>query len=138
MPTSRIFYRHSEVPESLEARANMPVVWRAPGSQTYIVVTPVYAIAGNAIVNMINAVALQVHAHISNIGDGPISGGNFGWNGDNGLILNAWSANNHQTTYGVLGAAIKALASYFEAHEYGRATFLIYDGENQVGEGIIG
>lgn len=87
---------------------------------------------------MINAAALYLYSYVSNGADGPLSGGHFNWNGENGLVLNAWGANNHQTTYGVLGAAIKALTSYFDAHGYGRATFLIFDGPNQVGEGIVG
>lgn len=87
---------------------------------------------------MIDAAALYLYSYVSKLGDGPLSGGHFGWVGDNGLVLNAWGANNHQTTYGVLGAAIKALSGYFDAHGYGRATFLIYDGQNQVGEGIVG
>lgn len=114
------------------------MIWRVHGSQTYVSITPIYDIGGVAIVRMIDAAAMYLYSYVSNGHDGPLSGGHFSWNGANGLILNAWGANNHQTTYSVLGAAIKALAGYFDANGYGRATFLIYDGQNQVGEGIIG
>ena len=139
MPTSSISDHRSAVSDGLEVRVDTkPVLWRAQGSQTYVSITPVYQIGGNAIMNMVDAAALYVYSYVSNLGDGPISGGHFSWEGDQGLVLNAWSANNHQTTYGVLGAAIKALTSYFNAHGYGRVTFLIFDGKNQVGEGIVG
>lgn len=138
-PTPSISDRRSAVVESIELRTDpKPEIWRAQGSQTYIAITPVYRIGGAAIVQMIDAAAMQVYSYLSDVGDGPIRGGHFSWDGDHGLSLNAWSANNHQTTYGVLEAAIRALTSYFHAHGYGRATFLIYDGKNQVGEGIVG
>ena len=134
-----MYDRRSLASGSLEPRAGTnTVLWCAPGSSTYVVLTPVYSIGGNAIVQMIEAASTYVYSYISNMGDGPISGGNFGWVGEGGLVLNAWSANNHQTTYGVLGAAIGAISNYFDQNGYGRATFTIFDGENEVGEGFVG
>ena len=44
---------------------------------------------------------------------------------------------HHQLTWGVLGAAMEALISEMGANGYGPASFLIFDGQNQVGEGLI-
>ncbi|KAA6408955.1 MAG: hypothetical protein FRX48_07299 [Lasallia pustulata] len=47
--------------------------------------------------------------HIATVGDGALANGVFNYMGDHGLELNVRNANNHQTTYGVLGAACAAL-----------------------------
>lgn len=56
----------------------------------------------------------------------------------NGLVLSIANANNHQTTWGVLGAAIFAIGDYMnENRSFGRIIFNIFDGTNQVGQGSI-
>ncbi|MCJ1305304.1 hypothetical protein MMC08_008118 [Hypocenomyce scalaris] len=51
-----------------------------------------------------------------------------------GMLLLAENADNHQITWGVLGAAIQAVLSLMAAQEWwGATTAVVYDGENEVG-----
>ncbi len=55
-----------------------------------------------------------------------------------GMMLRIANANNHQTTWGVLGAAMKALRNFVGEHGgFDMADFVIYDGENQVAMGTM-
>ena len=57
------------------------------------------------------------------------------------MSVDTVNANNHQQTWGVLGAAIAALASYMQEGVEagpGSAYFVIFDGENEVGVGMVG
>ena len=56
----------------------------------------------------------------------------------NGFGLLTWDSNNHQQTWGVLGAALEALEDYMRGAGYGQVLFTIVDGPNQVGEGMLG
>ena len=70
-------------------------------------------------------------------GDQPIPNGGFVASGYD-LVLWTRNANNHQQTYGVLGAALNALNNYMFTEQIGTCTFSIYDGENMVGTGGLG
>ena len=50
------------------------------------------------------------------------------------------NADNHQLSWGVVGAAVEAVADYMysEGGEVGVASFEIYEGRYQVGTGTIG
>lgn len=78
-----------------------------------------------------------VSNHIATVGDGTVLGGAFNFETKDGALLSIWNANNHQTTWGVLRAAIVALADNLEVKGYGEVIFTIYDGENLVGEGQL-
>lgn len=53
--------------------------------------------------------------------------------------LHAWNENNHQMSWGVLGAAIQAVQDcMLNIEEWGTATFSIWDGETEVGFGVLG
>ena len=53
--------------------------------------------------------------------------------------LTVANANNHQTTWGVLGAACSALADFISQRgAFSSLTFQIYDGANQVATGTAG
>ena len=55
-----------------------------------------------------------------------------------GTVLRIANANNHQTTWGVLGAAMSALSNFVKEHGgFDRADFVIFDGENKVAMGEI-
>lgn len=55
-----------------------------------------------------------------------------------GLKLTVANANNHQTTWGVLGAAYSALKDFVvEQGSFSELTFMIFDGPNQVASGSI-
>lgn len=72
-------------------------------------------------------------------GDGVVAGGQFQWAGVEKLILRVMNTNNHQLTWGVLGAAIDALAESMNPAVTGpgESWFSIFDGENKVGMGRI-
>ena len=57
---------------------------------------------------------------------------------ERGLALNVVNSNNHQTTWGVLGAALTALEDYMQSMDkWGTAEFTIFDGTNEVGKGTL-
>lgn len=54
------------------------------------------------------------------------------------LTLTFANANNHQTTWGVLGAACSALKEFVaERGSFSEMTFAVYDGVNQVASGSL-
>ena len=73
------------------------------------------------------------------MGDGLVQGGSFTFFGEENTQLRIWDSNNHQATFGVLGAAVMAVFDYMnsQAH-FGTGTFAIFDGPNQVGRGFVG
>lgn len=47
--------------------------------------------------------------------------------------------NNHQLTYGVVRSAVAAVREFMASDgDYGMMGFEIWDGDNQVGSGVIG
>lgn len=68
-----------------------------------------------------------------------VEGGLFQWAGAERLMLRIVNANNHQLTWGVLGAAIDALGEYMNQAVTGpgESWFSIFDGRNEVGTGTI-
>ncbi|KAA6407892.1 MAG: hypothetical protein FRX48_08243 [Lasallia pustulata] len=70
-------------------------------------------------------------------GDGMLPKGTFeadsaGWE------LYTVNTNNHQQTWGVLGGALFALANWMSSTgNVGAAHFIIYDGDNEVGQGTL-
>ena len=78
-------------------------------------------------------------SHIAIHGDGLIADGQFNWAGAAGLVLRTANANNHQQTWGVLGAALDALGAFTQQNQMvaGAAIFSIFDGMNMVGLGSI-
>ncbi|MCJ1298663.1 hypothetical protein MMC08_001453 [Hypocenomyce scalaris] len=115
--------------------------WNAPGSQTYIRATLVAFAGDPSILNsMLNEAYQNVLSIIQAHGDGDIVNGAYRWtkNPDGPLGLQIWvrNANNHQLTYGVLGAALNALNEYMTLFGAGLTTTMdVYDGVNQVGQG---
>lgn len=81
----------------------------------------------------------NILGHISIWGDGVVHGGYFEWAGAEGLMLRMANSNNHQLTWGVLGAAIDALGDYMH-HAVtgpGEGWFTVFDGPNEIGMGTI-
>lgn len=56
---------------------------------------------------------------------------------EDGLQFRFQNANNHQLTFGVINTALVALTDWVEQHEIATCTFYVFDGENQVGEGVF-
>ena len=87
--------------------------------------------------NVLNDAYTYIVDRIEMLGDGVISGGSWAYN-QVGLALRATNANNHQTTWGVLSAAIDALMDYMGRTGFrGACTFGIHDGSNEVGIGAL-
>lgn len=96
------------------------------------------ALPVNGVLPMLNVARAFVQQALLNLGDRVIETGAVDYHGAFLMNFRTWNTNNHQQTYGVLGAAIAALTSYMGAHGYGSATFTIFDGANEVGAGMIG
>lgn len=136
-----ILDRRSLEPSGLESRKSSThsVLWCAPGTQTYIVLSMVNSDAsGNAIRNMLNTASSSIAAFLSEMGDGVISKGGIAWPGVGGVGFLTSNSNNHQTTWGVLHTAVSALNDYMSRYGYGAASFTIADGLNIVGRGYVG
>ena len=117
------------------------VIWCVPGSRTYVTLIIAQTLDRDRIWPLLVDAFMRVHARIQEQGDGllPSNNGAGLWQlTRDGIVLSVANANNHQTTWGVFGAAIAALADYMEQNRvFGTVTFNIFDGSNQVGEGTI-
>ena len=95
------------------------------------------------VLNVLSMAYTQVLQHIESLGDGVIQTLStdqvYQLQGEDNLALSVYNTNNHQTTWGVLGSAILALADYMSGQgNYGAAAFTIFDGQNEVGTGSLG
>ena len=90
---------------------------------------------GDGIVDLLAEVTANIVSTIDYSGDGPIPGA-FNWLVGDGVELNVWNSNNHQTTWSVRGAALSALKDYMRKIFYGAAFFK--DVANEVGQRVIG
>lgn len=85
----------------------------------------------------------NVQRHLQAMGDDTIRGGTFLYQFQD-MEMYFHDSNNHQLTWGVLGAALIALTEYFdEVHansgaQPGSITFVVHDGENEVATGGFG
>ena len=143
-PTRSLFSAGTAAPPTLSPRYDTrpTVIWCTPGSRTYVQIQMLRPVAGPVVSTMIRTAYSIVMAHIyvgNGEDDGVISNdGNFNWAEAQGMVLHTWNTNNHQTTYGVLAAAIQALWGYMDGQEFGTARFTIFDGGNEVGAGMLG
>ena len=91
-----------------------------------------------AVQNILNAAAGYIEESIRQYGDIVIPTGGVEYNSVTGVSFSTTNSNNHQQTYGVLGAAIEALKDYMSQNYFGKAKFWIFDGVNEVGAGTVG
>lgn len=113
-------------------------LWCAPNSQTNVLITMAESIPGSKVPDMLVACFTAIRTHIGVFGDGVVSPGVFSWSVTD-LAMHVWNDNNHQITWGVLGAAVHALEDFmFSRQEWGGANFEIYDGQNKVAQGVLG
>lgn len=117
------------------------VFWCVPGSQTYVTLTMIQTLDRNMVWPLLVDAFSRVHTRIQQSGDGlvPSNNGAGLWQlTRNGIVLSIANANNHQTTWGVLGAALSVIGDYMNKnHVFGTIFFHIFDGSNQVGQGSI-
>lgn len=121
------------------------IVWCAPYGSTFVSLVAFHVIPPSAsgIHNDVLATLYTAwdiaRTHVDRSGDG-IIGHNGGYTlvGDAGIRLSAWNVNNHQLTWGVLGAALMAVMDYMRVKDwYGAVTFDIYDGVNKVATAFL-
>ena len=113
------------------------MLWCTPNSSTSILLSITGGLARAAAYPTLAEAFDIVTDHIAQVGDGTLLAGAFNFQLQGGAQLSIWNANNHQTTWGVLRAAILALADYMERDGFAQALFNVYDGVNQVGEGVL-
>lgn len=132
--------RHDIEPSSQVSRRTYPkgILWCAKDSRTHVVINIARLIPAEEVFKMLDGVYYLCLNMIRHYGDQPIAGGSFLWVGNNQFELRVRNANNHQTTYGVLGAAMLAVKDYMGRFGYYTGTFTIFDGINHVGDGTIG
>ncbi len=95
-------------------------------------------VAGTSIKNMLMGAILYVQNYeIAFSGGDLVHRGRFDWGSPPGREMYVWNANNHQTTYEMLGATVCAIYNYMHENWFGTASFALFDGENQVGAGEI-
>ena len=72
------------------------------------------------------------------MGDGVVQGGIISFFGPQDYALRIWDTDNHQTTFGVLGSAVRGMLDYTHSMDrFGTAGFLVFDGPNQVAQGYV-
>ena len=92
---------------------------------------------GTLIQTLLDDTIARVDMAVVQMGDIPVLGGCFQWIA-NGVQWISINSNNHQQTYNVALAAIKAVQAFMASSgQFGFANFQIYDGENQVGVGQV-
>ena len=121
------------------------MTWCAPNCETYLIIRWSGWIIGQPWSN-IQAILAQASDDVT-VGlrdaysQALVPGGQYSCS-LNGLYLQTQNTNNHQQTWEVLGAAITALAEYYQAMQSngaasGSVIFTIYDGANAVGQGSL-
>lgn len=137
-----MLHRRSVVPSDVSplpprsARAS-DAVWCISGTRTYLHVRITAALASTAVIPVLSDAYNSVYAHLHTSGDGLVAGGNFKYTLDR-MVVDIWNANNHQCTWGVLGSALWGLMQYMQTNGiWGSAVFLVYDGSNVVGNGML-
>lgn len=123
----------------LNRRESQPIIWCAPNSETYVVLVTLEGPPPDAVNLILISGRNSLRRQILTQGDGPILNGRYVWGrrDNTGVLFRAWNANNHQLTYGVVCEALNALLDYMGQHGYSAARFDIYDGQNEVGEGMV-
>lgn len=99
------------------------------------------SLAGPAVPQLLLNLFNQLSRKIQRGGDGVISGGVYRWGpgGPGALVASFMNEDNHQLTYGVVHSAVAAVKAYMASNgQYGMMSFDIWDGDNQVGSGVIG
>ncbi|KAA6408379.1 MAG: hypothetical protein FRX48_08121 [Lasallia pustulata] len=126
------------------------LTWATPNTDTSIRTTLIRQIPGLVVYYTLNDISNYISEHLARFQDSNLPGGAFSWEGQESLMLQVVNADNHQTTWGVLGAAVSALRACMIASESGSAGqgsalrwgyaayFSILDGDNVVGVGMIG
>lgn len=86
----------------------------------------------------------SILAHLLTNGDGLLAAGTWSFAQANAggrgykVGVSVRNANNHQITWGLLGSAVWGLGEFMRGRATsGSAVFEVWDGANQVGEGLV-
>lgn len=130
-------------PSTIHPRAmpRLPCFWCLPMTQTAVAINAFNdnfwpSTHSPIILEFLSEVLREVREHLHTNSDGPIPNGYFFFN-RYGLHLFAMNDNNHQVTWGVMGAAIEALTNFMIIYGFGPMRFTITDGLNVVGRGLL-
>lgn len=108
-----------------------------PNTQTHVAITTGIQLTANVVSSLLLTAMGNVLNRILQVGDSNLEHGMFNQVGANAVSVQVWNANNHQTTYGVLGGVLGALHEWMSDHQFTSASFGIFDGSNHVGNGVI-
>ena len=117
------------------------IIWCAPNSCTYILLSSTFSvtsIVSSSIQSLLETLSDYIETHIAQAGDGVLTTGEIEFYADNGVEFHSWNTNNHQQTYGVLGAAVEALRDFMGERGIVGASWWVYDAGTEVGAGTIG
>ena len=138
----RFFDPRNYKPNGLKSRfkplERQKVVWCALRSSTFVIISATQTIPGDAVYHMLVDAALDQLSTFEREGDGLVTNGAYDRAGSNNIALHIWNANNHQLTRGVLAAALDALADFVDTYWSGALQFYIWDGGNEVAQGLLG
>lgn len=133
-----VLIHFSLLPRILNPRhSTKTVLWCAHNSKTFIIVETMKLILGITTPALIDHTTASVLQHIRIAGDGVIPASQSTWGDTGGTLMKTWNSNNHQITWGVFGAALSALKEYTNEYGWGTASFTIFDGVKEVGEGYV-
>ncbi|KAA6414976.1 MAG: hypothetical protein FRX48_01727 [Lasallia pustulata] len=97
---------------TLLPRDRPTTIWCTPGSSTWLELSFMRRIPGPFILEILDQAHAFILSEIAGAGDGVILGGMFNWYGRQGTALSLLDTDNHQCTWGVLGAAVAGLAEF--------------------------
>ena len=113
------------------------MVWCVRYAQTYVFIPMGLLVAAESIQKMLDEALYTATEQLLTHGDGPLRSGQFFSTAEQ-TAVHVWNVNNHQTTWGVLSAALNGLLEYMSSTAFGQATFTVHDGGILVGEGFVG
>ena len=106
-----------------------------------MIINLIQNVAQTGIMYLLKNAALDVRQRVAQNGDGLIPNGiyMFDWRtGPWDCQFYCANSNNHQQTWAVIDGAIAAVWDYMLSNNnIGTATFTIYDGGNEVGQGTL-
>ncbi len=129
----------------------VPTIWCAPNSKTYIIITPSSTTPPSklspqilsSILTALTTANSQIANFLSSHDDGPVPATSksvvYDYTGHLGVRLSVQNWEGRQVTWGVLGAAVGALAQWMWGGEgrTGYVFFEVVDGTTRVGFGTV-
>ena len=120
------------------------VIWQVPHSSTHLNIRITTSSVATLLLPVLSDAYNSVFAHLLTNGDGLVAAGTWSFAQRNvggsayNVGVSLMNANNHQLTWGVLGAAIWGLGGFMRTRRmFGAAVFEVWDGTNQVGRGAL-